>query len=72
MEELFVEPLHWMFVFFGWFSLELAQEENPVPRNRAWLQRFSAGRNKGARQAFAKPQEEVLQNFTRRVAYPVA
>src|SRR6202035_5520945 len=21
MEELFVEPLHWMFVFFGWFSL---------------------------------------------------
>ncbi|MDQ6703647.1 MAG: methane monooxygenase/ammonia monooxygenase subunit C, partial [Pseudomonadota bacterium] len=20
-EELFVEPLHWMFVFFGWFSL---------------------------------------------------
>jgi len=21
MEELFVAPLHWMFVFFGWFSL---------------------------------------------------
>jgi methane/ammonia monooxygenase subunit C len=21
MEELFVAPLHWAFVFFGWFSL---------------------------------------------------
>jgi methane/ammonia monooxygenase subunit C len=21
MEELFVAPLHWMFVFFGWFTL---------------------------------------------------
>jgi len=24
MEELFVAPLHWMFVFFGWFSLAVS------------------------------------------------
>jgi len=41
MEELFVAPLHWGFVFFGWFSLAVfgVTLANPWPRQGTlrWL-----------------------------------